>query len=323
MPGVTLYKGTDGINSVSSPLRIKQGRGKLEGGIVELAAAVNVYVDDSKMVRRRRGATLLEEGIFHSLFCGENGECFVAQDRTSDAAIFKVLVSSASQIILEGVRSGLTKGARISWEQISTDTFYSNGTENGYIRDGVSYDWPVGEYVGPKTDAHFSPAPAGNHIAIQAGGLMFILKGDAMYITHKPFEYGLFNLKSGVVRFASKAIMVCPVEAGVFVSDQGSTWFLRGTSWFDFRQERVADYPAVEWSLAAKKLRLSDLGLEGNGFARIWASKEGICAGLSDGTMLNLTEKRIKLGSGYSSGATVVCGKHAGCSNQIISTLFA
>lgn len=320
----TLFKGTFGLKTTDNPIRLIDGRSKKYPGIVELATAKNVYVDDALMVWRRKGYSLLDSGDFHSAFCA-GGDCFVVQERTNDAAIMSVTPGAVNTVILEGVRSGLSKGARMSWTQVNADTFYSNGKENGFIRGGVSFPWPVGEYVGPETDKQFSAAPVGRHIAFKPGGWMFVAVGDVLTVNHKPFEFGLFHRHSGVVQFESDILMVCPVRAGVFVSDCRCTWFLRGNSVFDFTQELVADYPAVEWSLAHDHIDVArDLGFDKlTGKARIWASNEGICAGLDDGSMINLTNEKITLGGSYLSGASVICKRHKACRNQIISTLKA
>jgi hypothetical protein len=316
-----LYSGSSGLNTVNAPVRMHDGQSREAFGIVELSEAKNVYIDDSMMIRRRMGTVRVVDGNFHSAFC-DDGDCFVVQDRTDDAAIMRVIPDSKNSVTVEGVRSGLTKSVRMSWAEINGDTFYSNGIENGFIRNGQSYPWPIGQYVGADTDKQFGQAPIGQHIAFKPGGIIFIARDNVLYANHKPFEFGLFNLKSGFVAFSSRILMVCPVEAGVFVSDEQAIWFLRGTNVFNFSQEKVADYPAIEWSLANEVLTSPDMGMEESVKIRLVTSVHGICALSNDGSLINLTDKKIKLGSQYSSGASVICSRHKACNNQFITTLF-
>jgi len=304
MKPVTLYSGAAGLNTILDPQRLSQGT-KKEPGMIELAVAVNVSIDDRGLVTLRKGDTLAESGEFHSLFCN-GGDCFVVQERIGDAAIMQV----AGDLSLSGVRSGLTKNRRMSFTQVNGDTYYSNGSQNGFIRSGISAAWPVNTYEGPETNLNFSPAPVGNHVAFKKGGLMLIAEGPTLWINHEPFAFGLFNLRSGFVSFASDIKMICPVAGGVFVSDSGRTLFLRGTSWFDFIQVQVADYPALEWSLAHDTVLLRKLGFDMPGHGRIWASTKGVCIGMDDGTFINMTEDQIKYPSGYTSGACLVTDSH-------------
>jgi len=307
MDPTTLYTGTSGLNTVLDPQRLSQGSDN-DPGMIELAVAVNVSIDDRGMVSLRKGSALAQLGEFHSLFC-DGGDCFVIQERVSDAALMRV----AADLSISEVWSGLTKNCRMSFTQVNYDTFYSNGQGNGYIRSGVSAAWPVGVYQGPDTNLHFSPAPVGNIVAFKPGGLMLIAVGPVLWINYAPFAFGLYNLRSGFVQFGSDITMICPVFSGVFVSDSERTWFLRGESWFDFVQEPVADCPALKWSLATEKVRvrdMGDMGVEMPGFGRVWASTEGVCVGMDDGTMINLTKEKINYPGGHDTGACLITDTH-------------
>jgi len=305
MKAVTLYTGTSGLNTVLDPQRLSQGT-KNNPGLIELAVAVNVSIDDRGLVSLRNGDTIAQAGEFHSLFCN-GGDAFIVKEQTVDAAIMQI----GTDLSLTGVRSGLTKNKRMSWAQVNYDTYYSNGFQNGYVREGNSFNWPANTYHGPDTNSNFVPAPIGNHIAFMPGGLMLIAEGPVLWICHEPFAFGLFNQRSGFVQFASDITMVCPVASGVFVSDATKTWFLRGTSWFDFIQVQVANYPALEWSLAHDSVDLKDaISDNATGFGRIWASPEGVCLGMDDGNMINLTDENIQYPNGHTSGACLVTESH-------------
>jgi hypothetical protein len=296
----TLYSATSGLNTVLDPERLTMGT-RDNPGMIELSQAVNVSIDDRGLISLRNGSEMKQAGAFHSLFC-DKGDCFVVQDRAGDSAIFRV----GEDFGLTGVRSGLSKGRPMSFTDTGEATFYANGVENGFIAGGVSSVWPIGTYSGPDTNYSFTSAPVGNHIAFKRGGLMLIAVGAILWINHLPYNFGLYNLRSGFVSFPSAIRMICPMESGVFISDQTRTYFLRGTSWFDFVQVAAADYPALEWSLATDVVKLKDIGMDMPGEGRIWASTEGICLGMEDGTVTNLTRRKIEYPKGHVQGACLI-----------------
>lgn len=303
MPLIDLYSGSSGLNTALDPQRLSQG-GANTPGIIEFSQAVNVSIDERGLVTLRNGDTLANPGEFHSLFC-DGGDCFIIQERTNDAALMRV----AADLSLSGIRSGLTKGQRMSFAQANYDTFYSNGIENGYIRGGVSAAWPVETYYGPDTNTSFGPAPVGDLIAFRPGGGMLIASGPVLHFNRFPFNFGLYA-GTDIVQFGSDITMIAPVAAGTFVSDGERTWFLQGESWFDTTQKLAAEYPALTGSLAHNKVTLRDMGLDSSGFGRIWASTEGVCLGLDDGSFINLTDDKIDYPAGHSTGACVTTKSH-------------
>lgn len=302
---ITLYSAAAGLNTVLDPQRLLQGT-QDNPGLIELSQAMNVSIDDRGLVELRTGCTSMDSNSYHSLFC-DGGDCFVVHERTNDAAIMQVV--SLSPLTLVGVRDGLTKGRRMGWAQNNTDTFYGNGIQFGYIRGGASFAWPAGNYTGPDDDRQFSSAPAPEHIAFLPGGMVAIAVGQAVYLNHAPYQYGLFSLRSGYIGFQSNVIMMAPVKAGIFISDGEKTWFFRkAEGWYKFRQEQVANYPALPWSLATEVVPLADIGIDAPGHCRIWGSQKGLCAGLDDGTMVNLTQTAVPYPVGVTSGACLVLG---------------
>lgn len=300
---ITLYNGADGLNTLLDPQRLSQGT-KDRPGIIELAQAVNVSIDERGLVTLRQGSTLVTAGSYHSLFC-DGGECFAIQENASDASIVRVNSDLSTSVI----RSGLSQGKRMAWAQSGTDTFYSNGTQHGFIRDGLSSAWPVQEYHGPDADMQFATAiPAASHIAFVPGGQVLLAVGSAIFANHAPFQYGLFHPGRGnIANCETDITMLAPVHGGFFGSDGLRTWFFRRTGeWYQYKQECADLSPALEGSLAHDKIKLSEIGFDLPGFARVWASTEGICIGTDDGQVFNITKENIKYPSGYRVGACLI-----------------
>ena len=303
MKPVVLYSASAGLNTALDPQRLSQSAGG-----VEFAQAVNVSIDDRGLVELRNGDTLAQVGDFHSLFC-DGRDCFVVQERSEDAAIMQVV--SLSPVVLDGVRSGLTKGRRMAWCQVNDDTFYSNGLQNGFVRGGASHPWPVGTYTGPDADISFeTSAPVADHIGFRPGGQMLLAAGPAIWINHLPFQFGLFSKRHGYIGFDSDLTMLAVVRDGFFASDAHRTWFFRkGEGWYVYKQEIAENAPALLGSLAHDPIPLREIGVEGEGFGRIWASTRGICLGTDDGRLINLTENKINYPAGYTRGACLLWGK--------------
>lgn len=296
---VILYDTCLGLNNVLDPRRIRFGLMD-QPGAVEFAQLVNVAVDDRGLISLREGEDILVTGSFSSVFCDE-GDCFAVQERTSDAAIVKLNPDNT----ITGVRSPITKGATMAWGQVGSDTYYSNGHENGVIRGGVSSAWPVGVYKGPQDYVEFSQAPVASHIVFRPGGQVILAEGSTLWINHSPFQYGLFSKHRGFINLASTVTMATSVDAGFFASDESNTWFFRQNSWYGYKQELVESAPALYGSACIEKVDLDILGL-GAGYGKIWFSKKGICVGTDTGKFHNLSKANVKLPKDIVRGASLV-----------------
>jgi hypothetical protein len=296
---------TIGLNNRLDPERLQEGS-RENGYAVELADAENISIDDRGLISLRPGSTRLVSGSFSSCFC-DGGDCFLVQERTSDSAILRIV--SFDPFVTAGVRSSLTKGLRMAWAQTGADTFYSNGTENGYIRAGVSAAWPVNTYRGPDDDRAFMTSiPVASHIAFRQHGQILLAIGSAILANHAPFQFGLFNARSGfVAAFESNVTMVATVRDGFFASDTKKTWFFRQTEeWYNYRQELVEDAPSLPSSLAINRVKLEDAGINAPGFGRVWASTKGVCIGTDDGVLYQRTDEKFVYPSGKVAGACLV-----------------
>jgi hypothetical protein len=304
MPFITLYKGSIGLNTKLDPKNIKSNA---EEDLIEFAEAVNISIDDRGLVSLRNGSVLINTGSYHSLFC-KDGDCFVVQERTSDAAIIQIV--SVSPFTTIGVRSGLTKGLRMAWDQSGGDTFYSNGVQNGFIRAGVSAAWPVNTCDNPDDDRQFlTEIPKASHIAFRQHGQVLIAVGKAVIANDFPFLYGLFCLRSGVVAaFEFDVTMLVAVAGGFFASDGKQTWFFRQMEgWYNYKQELVETASAIIGTPAYDQVKLADIiSSNAEGFGKVWASELGVCLGTDSGTFINITKESINYPLGQTSGACLV-----------------
>jgi len=293
---VPFLTGSSGLNNIIDPVRLKYSS---DTGVSELAEAVNVDIDDTGRISRRPGQEIVFAEVSHSLFC-DTGDCFVIQDRTADAALYKV----GTDLSLTGVRSGLMKGAKVSYWQAGTKTYYSSTFQNGVIENGISSPWPTNDHVGADTTRSFSAAPLGNHICIFQGR-MWVTVADVIWVS-EPYAYGKFDMARCFFQFGSNVRMIKPVQLGVWVSTEESTGFIRGANKFsDMSFEKKTEVPAHEYSANIELVDLSATALQIQGLSAIWSSDDGLSIGTADGALIIPTANKLLYPTG-SSGATVV-----------------
>lgn len=288
-----ILKGALGLNNIIDPLRHQYDP---ETGVGFLAEAVNVDIDDTGYISRRPGQTLLSAGSFHSVFC-DDGDCFVVQDRTADAAIFKVNTDYS----LTGVRSGLTKGARVSFCQIGSETYYTNGYQMGRIINGASFPWPTAEHVGVESLREFATPPPGTHLCWFQGRL-WVADGAYIWVS-EVYAPGKFRLAGSGFQFGSPIRMMKPVKNGVWVSDSQHTGFIQaGNSIAEMSWSVKSPYPAHEYSACIDLVDLSHNEIPG--LSALWSSNDGLTVGTDDGRLIVLTKKKLFYPQG-NFGATV------------------
>jgi hypothetical protein len=270
-----------GLNNFLDPARLRSDE---KSGAVELAKAVNVDFDITGRVSRRRGYVLHNAADAHSLWSSGDYMFFV-----SGGSLYQ-LDAAGSAV---GVRSGITQAARMSYTAYGEEVFYCNRYENGVIRDGrTSWSWYGQEYVGPETIWDISLSPPLGHLLATFGGYLLVASGNMLYWS-MPFAPYHYRLSRDFFQFQSEVVMLAPVENGVFVSDQNTTWFLRGKNPSEWTRALRADYPAIAGtSVQTGKVRIGQDDLP-DFDCTCWFSAKGICIGGGDGFFSNLTEYKL------------------------------
>ena len=296
MEPINLFSGATGLNTVVDPVRLPYNA---DSGVSDLGAAVNVRIDDTGRISRVDGYSKQLSGSYHSVFC-DGYDCFVGKGTS--------LMQIGIDLSETGIRSGMS-GDRIAYAQ-DVYLYYSNGTDNGLIKNGLSYSWDVSTYYGPETTKDFRDVPVGHHLAF-AYGRAFIARDNILWWT-EVYNFGLIDRALNFVMFPSKILMVKPVEEGIFVSDEKKTFFLRGTNPHTFLQRIVAPYPAYEWSDAIDYVSGIEIGLDigsnALGLCAFWSSPEGAILGSPSGQLVNLNKSKIIYPQTGSSGASLIRG---------------
>ena len=298
-----LYSATNGLNVKVNGTRVPYNP---ETGVTDLVKAVNIVIDDSGRISRRQGYEELQVGNFHSLWA--RGEyCFVGLDDS----LFRV----GTNLALTGIRSGMS-GDRICYKYTPIGVYYANGTDKGRIVEGVHRDWVRDTYVGPTTSRTFTGPPANpTHIEFFDGRL-FVSEGSIVWFT-KPYAFGTFEQAKDYWPFPTRVKMIKAVPGGMYVSDEDYTYFIKSEDDpAKYKPNAVAPYPCLEWSVSEDWVEATTLGFEQPGLGAIWSSHEGIVLGLKDGVILNLTDRKLRIPTEFTDGATLITD------NKVISTLF-
>lgn len=305
MSNLTILKATTGLNTKVDPARIKYDP---NSGIGELAVAVNVDIDDTGRISRRKGFTQRVAGSFHSLFCaGDTALCV-----TGDA--FSILNEGWTTTPIRNV----TAGAKMSYCHVGDKIYYANGYETGYVFNRLSYAWASSTYVGPTTTRVLSDPPIGKFIEHYKGRI-YIAQGDTLWYS-EPYNYNTFNLHASFIKFEGQIRMVRAVRDGLFISTDRTIYFLAGERADQgFVRLHVAPYAAFMYSdisLNGQLLYEQDgtpiIEQTQQDDAALWLTDKGVCYGGPDGRFVNITRNKIDLPSSLEGTSLIIKGRYIG-----------
>ncbi len=280
---VPLFRGALGLNMRADPARLRQDP---KTGMCELAEAVNVDVTDSYRVSRRPGRLSTSITLSaHSLFAALGTVLFVSGD---------TLYRMDSESEVTALRTGLTPDARMSFTDVYSLIYFSNGYETG-VYDTVNTEisaWEAGQYIGPSTTRTFDDPPAG-HIIEHFNGRIYIAQDSLLWWT-EPFGYNWVDHSQNLIVLPSRITMVRGVTDGLYVSTLHETYFLAGAGPEVFAQRKVASYPVIEGTDVI--CHADDLGEDVgmSGVQGVMATaRDGICFMGPEGTFINLSKRKL------------------------------
>jgi len=142
-----------------------------------------------------------------------------------------------------------------------------------------------------------------------------VAKGARLYPS-EPYAPELFDYRKALP-FLGRVAMVAPVKGGVWIGLEGQIGFLTGDTPEVWGFKVVPDYGAIPGTLW-----FADAGLIGDGQASgeiiaLFASTRGLCAGLTGGRLLNVTEARFSYPS-QPQGAGIV-RRHRGIVQYLVT----
>ena len=291
---ISIFSGSNGLNTKIDPARI---RFDSKTGISDLSACVNIDIDDTGRISRRKGSTATSrtESWKNMFGCGSYGL------GTKGNALC-VIESDMGYTAIRNV----TQNARMSYVR-DTDgaqdvIYYANGHEQGKILNKISYSWIADRYVGPTSRKEIYDPPLGHLLEIR-NLRMFIAEDNILWYS-EPNALSQFRLAANYFGFPSRLKMIVALDAGLLVSDSNSLYFLQGEivpSMQEMpKQLKLADYPAVKNTAVMVPSSRFREGVPGIGV--MFASTAGICFISSVGELVNISERKVDAPSGISGG---------------------
>lgn len=149
--------------------------------------------------------------------------------------------------------------------------------------------------------------PGGEMVAAWRGRLL-VVRGSCLYAS-EAMNYGLHSPRHGFVPFASRIIMLAPVEGGVFVGTRDGVTFLQGARPRDWKLQNTGGLPPVMGSQAEIDGNTLSPGMELGGQRLVlWLAPKGYVLGTASGQLIELQADRMD-GVIATSGRTTVHGR--------------
>lgn len=263
------FKSFSGINNLDDHIRVPP-----RDGSVSLSTALNVDIDKTGKTSRRDGKEKKATGDFRSIW--SNGSMILT---VKDGNLVSINPNTFGEAVLK-----LNVGTeRMSYAEIGSKVYFSNGTVIGYVEEGQAYNLlePTVEFK--------RIMPPGTLVAFK--GHLLSSKGNLLYFSDAA-SYDRYDGRKGVVQFKGDVTMMAPVNDGLFVSDDAGTYFMRGSNPEKWIKERVADYGAKSHAVKIPGMTLGDYAVQS---PVMWISRKGFCVGGDNGFFRNLTEKKYGL----------------------------
>lgn len=266
----------------------------------ELAAAVNVDIDDVGQVRRRRGYDRKSTANHHSL-CTIAGRTYVVRDGT-----LGILDESY------GHRTMAVVGPHpLSYTEVAGTVYYSSSTVSGKLVGGDDpQPWgtldgggrwvsPVirpTETLGAVAGRKFTNPPQADIIEYHKGRI-YLAQGPVLWHTEL-YLYDLIDRTRGFIQFENDITMVRSVSGGLYVGTTAKLYFLRGTAAKGMERTTLIDSPVIRGSdvmtpTADVHPQVRKGGDIPEGNVPMFMTSDGICVGLEDGNVHNLTRGKV------------------------------
>ena len=294
-----VFTGTSGLNTKVDPVRLPVS----EGAQVFLSSCLNVDVDDTGRLSRRKGFTLAQSGSWHSLFPCSG---YLLGVKSDGLFKFNGATSTGLRNVTTGRRMSYTKAFDGKREVI----YYANGAEVGkvYADDGLSHTVAVATYVGPTTSRVFTGMPIGEHICVW-NGRMYVSNREALWYSER-IDFESYRLAKNNVSFPNRVNMLIPLEAGLMIGTAGNILLMSGPNPDEWAYRELAQYGAIEWT--DKKATKTPITVNGAIHHNAWlfGTQEGMCAVTEDGQFENKSENFISYPSAIRGGAGIFNGKY-------------
>jgi hypothetical protein len=280
-PIVTIYKKTRGLNNKVDATRLVF---EVQEGLIDLAAAVNVEIDPTGRISRRKGYQRIYTGPAHSLFW-DGWSCLFC----AGSSMYQLLENlSATQI-----STGITENTRMYYAQVGAEIYWMNGFEKGIFNCpvGVNRSWIGNDYVGPDINRSFTDVPIGTSL-VYYRSRVYVAVGNVIWYT-EPFAYSWVDRARNYLILPGNVSEMFATEKGFYVSipEKDTTLFISGETVKDLTPKRVCE-GIIAGTVA--KVDLNSAGMEGEqGYGYFFTTRKGVYVAKDGGVVSNLTRDRL------------------------------
>ncbi len=289
---IPFLKAARGLNTKVSDARLPYDP---ETGVQFLAEAVNVDIDASGRISRRKGVRkVANRPDPHSLWSNyAQTVCFFISEHK--------LHRLREDGLIADIKIPVEVRAEANYCEIGNDVYFCNGYEQGIIRECFTWeDWVQTDYVGPETTRNFSGPPMGGKMGFHAGRLFIAVDSHLFY--SEPFNYGCYDLSRSFISLSGSEITaIVTLDRSLFISTNDAIYWLMGGTPEEWELRRLLISPMVPGTAAWLPGELVNENVQGS-CVIFTTTDHGICLFTEQGKVFFLTEDNIELpssGKGY------------------------
>lgn len=288
-----------GIRNTVSEERLK---------IDELAAAVNVDIDDAGQLRRRRGRVQVSSEPHHSLWAFPWMTVVVRSGvlgRLFPDYSFNPIVQVGPELL--------------SYTSVGNMIYYSSAVTNGKISaDGIPLTWGepgAGVWISPVVRPTETlgairgkqlTAPPNATIIEAYKGRIYMGNGPVVWATER-WNYDKVDRVKNFLPFEADTTMIAAVDDGLYVGTTNELLFLQGTLEDGFKLTHIIQAGVVPGSYVvapySKTIPQARSGPVPEGSGPLFMTAAGIIVGMNSGNAFNLTQERMVFPEAVSAAA--------------------
>lgn len=264
----------------------------------ELEKALNVDIDDSGQVRRRRGYTQKLTGGWHSPFTWRD-ETYAVKDGElgiiTPGYVFNSLMVVGSD--------------PLSYTAVDETMYFSSRSAAGKVTGGAVYPWgsltgsgvwlsPVitpSATLGAIAGQQLNNPPLAEHIVAYKGRI-YLANGKTLWATEL-YLYDVVDRTRNFIQFESDITMLGAVDDGLVVGTEDGLYYLAGTLSTGLKQVMINDSAPVPGSAvympSSKVYPQARDSVPQESTAMVFLTDQGVCAVFNGGQLFNLTHTNM------------------------------
>jgi hypothetical protein len=260
----------------------------------ELEAALNVDIDDSGALRRRRGTTKVAEGDYHSLYRAARMTLVV-----KNGDLVQIYPNYTTRTLKAGVGAD-----HLAYCEVSDTVYYSSRTQSGVIGpDGAVAPWgtvgPAGRWLSPVLQPTDSlPAVRGKLLGDPPkatalawyNGRIYLAAERTLWATEL-YLYDFIDKTRNYFYFEAPITALGAVTDGIFVGTDKGTYFMGGVL-NQMTRVLLMPYGVMPGSMVTVPADLIKKESASKN-AVLFLTEAGLCAGFDGGECYNLTQTRV------------------------------